>query len=570
MDKKTKFLNICYSIATTILLLIFIVNLINLLCWLVKIPITKFHFPISFILTIGINYCIQKNNKLDNISQIISIFSVVLIFVISLLVANRFLDISYDGGWYHSISIIRLSEGWNPIYELIESGQFGDIYINSYACKSIWGFGATIYSLFGNLNSSKIISTLVAFALFTLSMSIFGKKTKNKFEMLMVILISVMIAFNPIYIEQMYTNYIDSTLGLYCMCYFLLFISLYLKQNDFYNLNFKLLIIILIALMTNTKLTGLYLAASFFGLFIIPKIIKDIMKKEFSFKWFKTMFFTGFIGVSAAFIIGINPFVTNIIRGHNMFYPILGIESIEVMGNNIPEFLRNRSNLEKIIIVNLAETTNNTNYTTTKLSNPFDIEEDIQSRITHDTRVGAFGPLFPTIIYILIISVSVFLKKILNSKENKLFKQVIFISCLYIILNAMIFSESWWGRYYPIIWLIPILISIYYILQNNKLIKTAGVILLFIAMLNCGIVYKHVNNNYKENSRPITDYIKQIKNGSTVLFWCNDPVKKWDYAYMKLFEENGIKSISADEPIEYADFRGYNIEIKILKNKEIK
>ena len=122
MKKKSKFLNICFSVASFIILLIFVTNIITVLGWLIKIPISKYHLLLAFIATTILNYYLQFRYK--NISKyeyIVSMGIAILCFGFSLYIANLFLDISYDGGWYHSISIIRLADGWNPIYEFVNS-----------------------------------------------------------------------------------------------------------------------------------------------------------------------------------------------------------------------------------------------------------------------------------------------------------------------------------------------------------------------------------------------------------------------------------------------------------------
>ena len=218
--QKKNVLDICFSVAVEIILLIVTVNIINTLGWLVKISITPFHLPLAFILSSFINYLIQcKIIKIRLKDYIISLITFILIFIISLGIVNMFLDVSYDGAWYHSIAIIRLKEGWNPIYEYINSGQFGDVYIDSYANKSIWGFGATVLALFNNLNTTKIISTLVAFAVSFLALKIFGEYAKKKIHWLIIIVLSLTIGFNPIVLSQIFSNYIDSTLGLYTIFY---------------------------------------------------------------------------------------------------------------------------------------------------------------------------------------------------------------------------------------------------------------------------------------------------------------------------------------------------------------
>ncbi len=565
MKNKDKFLDICFSSATLLILLILITNLITVLGWVVKIPMTSFHLPLSIIVTIILNYFLQtKYRGLSKKNYCISIFIFIIVFVVSLLIANMFLDISYDGAWYHSIAILKISEGWNPIYELINSGEFGDEFINSYACKGIWSFGASVYSFIGNINSTKIISSLVAFSVIFLSISIFGKLCKNKWQLILIIFLSIFIGFNPIYIEQLWTNYIDSTLGLYTIFYVLLFISFYLKQTDFTDKIFNILIISCIAIMTNTKLTGLYLAATFFGFYVLLKIFNDIKNKSFNFKWFKKMFWTGFIGVTIAFVIGINPFVTNVVRGHHILYPIFGSEKIEVMGENIPIAFRGKTNLEKLILANFSSTSNSIELVNNKFENPLDLDLiNEYSNLSYDTRVCSFGTIFTLVLYILILSLIIFARKIIKGKSNKLLKGTFFLSCLFILLNAMIFSESWWGRYYVIIWIIPLLIAIYFVIEKDKILNIIALLIIVLTFINVGCTTIAMYNK-SLNAREISDYISSLE-GKKIEFWCYDSTGKWDYFYLKYFEENDVLATPVENEIEDYDFQGVNIQIKIIE-----
>jgi len=564
MNEKVKkyIIDTSFSLAVFFIGLIFITNLITVLGWLIKVPITRLHFPISFLITTILNYILQK--KIRNISlkqYLISIVIAIFVVIVALFIANQFMDISYDGSWYHLNSMIRMKEGWNPIYELINSGHFGDQFINPYSCKSFWSFGASVYSFMGNMNSSKIISTLLMSAVFFLGIAVFGKLAKTKFTFFIIILCSFLIALNPIYISQMYTNYLDSTLGLLVLFYIILFTSLLLKQMNFKNIEFSILVVISIALMMNIKLTGLFFAAMFFFLFVIKELILIYKNKDW--KYFKKLFLTGFIGLVFGVILGINPYITNIVRGNHIFHPIFGEEKIEVMGGNVPEGIRHKSNIEKILLAHLSKTSNSTYKEDLSFQNPLNFSNLSYENINQDTRIGSFGGLFPLITYISIISLALSLIFIKNEK-NTLEKSALFISIGIILIVALIFSESWWGRYYVALWILPILLSIYYLLSNNWLQKSCACVIIFLMLINVSLVYRSIYILNNTLSKPVMEYIDSIK-GKTVTYTTVDPVdKKFELALRVYMEEHGIKAI-VDNFEENHDFELYMVKIKVVK-----
>jgi len=243
--KKNKILDICLSFATFFLLFFLITNLVTVLGWLVKIKISFLHLPISFVITNILNYLLHRK-KLDLKFYSVSIIIQILVILVALFIANMFMDVSYDGAWYHLTTIINMKNGWNPIYEVLETEYYGDVFINGYACKSIWLFGANVLALFGNIDSTKIISTLMSFSVVCFSLYIFGNKAKTKFQWIITICVSILFALNPVYIGQIFTNYIDSTLGLVLTIYVLLFLSMYLHIFDFKDKIFCLICILCI------------------------------------------------------------------------------------------------------------------------------------------------------------------------------------------------------------------------------------------------------------------------------------------------------------------------------------
>ncbi|MEG0994976.1 MAG: hypothetical protein RSE91_03315 [Bacilli bacterium] len=564
-NKKKIWINTLFSISTFIILLIFITNLFIVLGWLVKIPITKLHFPLAVIISFIVNYLIQKKYRDTTLKEyLFTIIFGIIIIGFSLLISNLFFDISFDGGWYHSDAIVRLKNGWNPIYELINNGMFSDVYNDCYASKSVWGFSAAVYSFTGFINSTKIMSTLLAIGVSCFSISIFGKITKNKIQLIAIILISLLIGFNPIYLSQMYTNYLDSSLGLLSIFYILLFMAKELKQMDFKDRPFQILCSLLIAIMMNIKLTGLFFAAVFFLLFVIKDFYKILKQKDS--KAFLRIFFTGFIGVMLGLFLGINPYLTNVIRGHNIFHPIFGSEKIEVMGANVPEALRDKTNIEKIIFANFSKSAIGTKLEETVFKSPLNISLMEYKGMNQDTRVGSFGAAFALLLTISSLVTIIYSKQLFMKEKNEelnTIKKALWKTIIIILIIAVIFPEAWWGRYYVPLFIIPLLIAIYLIFQSSKIKQTIAIIIILINVGNSLLVEGGLLKYNVENSTPMTEYLQTIK-GKHVYYNCYDPgFHKWERAFGAYFEEFDVHGIPNYDKLEY-DFIGGKTSIKVI------
>lgn len=563
MKEKTRnlIISLTYSISFFYLMLIFINSVLSVLGFIVKIPITFFHFPLSLILTIILNYFVQKKYKnMELKPYVISVLIAVVGIIISLIIANMYMDVSYDGTWYHLNAIIRLKQGWNPIYKYINTGYFGDVFIDSYSCKAFWMFGASVYSFFGNIDSTKIISTIMMFGVLSFSISVFIKYAKNRIQLIFMLFTSFMIALNPVYISQIYTNYLDSTLGLLLTLYILIFISMYLKQQNFNNNDFCLLIIMSISIMMNIKLTGLFFVAIFCVLYLIKEFWQIYVTKNW--KYFFRIVVVGIISLTFGFFIGLNPYLTNPVRGHHIFYPIFGEERIEVMGANVPEALRGRSSLEKLILANFSTTTNYTSKELSKLNKPFDFTFDNYRGMNQDTRVGGFGSLFSTILLITLVTIIINSKEIVK-RSTIPFNNTLLISILIIFAVSLIFGESWWARYYVVLWLIPIFISIYSFYNKHFINKMLSILILIIMTINCCFVYRQIRLYNEEFSKPTMNFINSIENKNVVITTIKPDGGEFVFSILNYLKEHNI-NVVVDNENQHWDHIGAYVKIKVL------
>lgn len=566
MLKKIKSINIIelfIDISLFSLFFIFLTCLLSILGFLIKIPITKYHLIISFGITLLAFYFIKFKQKKFNLKKyLLSIIGFIILVAISISISCLFMDISYDGVWYHLRCITRLSNGWNPIYELINTNNWGDIFMDTYPCKGFWIFGANVLALTNNIDSTKIMSIILCFCTFSVCLRFFHQMIENKHKTLISILCSLIICLNPIFMSQLFTNYLDSSLGFLLIIYFILFASYYFDfiSND--DIEFKIMIIILIALMMNLKLTGLFFAAILYLIFYLLNIKK--IKKNF-WKEFKNIFITGLIGVCFGLLIGINPYITNIVRGHNPFYPIIGKNSINVMGENVPKTIREKSNLEKLIVVNFSNTTNSISPYDYNFKNPLVVSMDELEAIQHDTKIGGFGPLFPLALCISIIGSLIIFYKFLKGNLTLNQKRLNILNLIILVL-AIIFGESWWARYYVILWVVPVLISLSLIITNKSFYKILGYLCLIIMILNIYFVSKSVYNRQTTFSKPIMKYLKTIE-GKDIEYSVTDD--NFIFAYEKIFSNKNINAtlIKEKENIDW-DFEGINVKIRGVENEE--
>ncbi|MDO4793513.1 MAG: hypothetical protein Q3993_04975, partial [Filifactor alocis] len=162
------------------------------------------------------------------------IYTSTVIVVIGLLImySNVTFDNTWDGSAYHKQAIGFLKHGWNPIYqdnitfnELSNNIKYPRenpmVWAEAYP-KAIWYFSASVYDLTGNIESGKLYHLLFAIITYLFFSEYL---MSHKFKKYQYILISFVIACNPILMAQFNSYYLDSVVGCVLMLILLFFVQ---------------------------------------------------------------------------------------------------------------------------------------------------------------------------------------------------------------------------------------------------------------------------------------------------------------------------------------------------------
>lgn len=541
MKEKTK--NISILIRNTgIFLFMFIINTIILtnVLFFIKMSISVFNMPIAFIITILEFYFINK--KWLNIKQMLGcvLLGIILLIVIVIL-ASKTYDLTWDGNTYHKTAIGSLKNGWNPVYEDVENftqdkgnvinidkNEKNMLWINHYP-KASWIFAANIYYMTNNIESAKVLGCLMIFIAFSLFFTYLSKKMSN----IKAFLVSLLIVFNPITIPQIFTYYIDGLLciSLFIIIYCLIVITLNNKngtdnkldtnrsnKEHFFILAYSLIFII------NLKFTGLVYAGVFCGLFYLYWIYqnhKDGNLKE-KFKNY-TLFYIGIV-VLSVIVVGYSPYVKNLLEKGHPFYPLFGKDKVDIITTNQPQYFKNRNVFQKFAITMFSEGSNihdsyGNNNEKPHLKIPFTIVKDeIKEYDRPDTRISGFGPLYSGVFIISCILTFYMIYYFWRAKKFYVLVPfgLILFGMLFLILAT---DGSWWARYTPYLYLLPIF-NIIFLLNfkgdNKKIISiTLGIILFIMVAVNNGLIaYANIKDHFPKYEQIHDKYQKFIDNSN--------------------------------------------------------
>lgn len=360
-------------------------------------------------------------------------FLFILTTICAFTLSTLYPDYSIDGLVYHQSIANSVQSGVNIFFQT--SGSFwGDLYP-----KGIEIFCGEVLKIFPSINSAAFFYILISTCLFFYSIY-FGKLYDINYYKIYIA--SFLIAISPLFIQQFYTYYVD-----YClyslMCLLLLSSILIIhKKNNIIDI---VIFITAGSICFVVKMSGaIYPFVALILLFTF-----QIFKRERFWMSIKTCFILGtIIFCIGFFVLGYNPYITNILNGRHVLYPIAGENKIDIITMMQPKNFLEKNRLSKLFTSLTSKTDNISNYGTTEFKlNIFTVSAHEKSQMgIPDTRIGGWGPLF-TLILLISFGIPFFFK--INTT-------ILYPILFFIIISTVIHPESWWARYSPQIYLIPI------------------------------------------------------------------------------------------------------------------
>jgi len=363
-------------------------------------------------------------------------------FIVFALLNGWIYDTSWDGQNYHYEAILQLTNGWNPFYE----NPTNAIYFQhlEHFTKGPWLNAVAFDKLTGNLEQAKAFHMLFMLAAYLLCSAAFS--TFRTLKRRWVVLLSVLVVFNPVSLYQIFTFYVDGLMSSLLVIVVSLFILIYRQPS-------RLLMIALasaILIMVNIKLTGaiyaVILGASYSFWFIWHK-------KQYRVELVTCLLVGYFAGV---LLVGYNPYITQYIGQFlstgDPFYPS-NLKTFIPLEDNVPSNFGGMSWGEKLLTSLVSKSQATKEPSQYKL--PFTVAlDEILTFYAPDTRVAGFGPLFGGVLLLTVI--------LLIIAFARYRRRLMFGSSLLVLMGAILASglsnpEAWWARFVPQLWMLPLL-----------------------------------------------------------------------------------------------------------------
>lgn len=498
-------------LGSSIVFFLFASILLTSLAFSFRIPITSSHFfiaagftPLYAILSLFSN---SGPKRLVDFSWVI--FLLVFSFYLSLMVSQRYFDISYDGQAYHQEALLQLNQGWNPFYEQLNSLQSNNMHrwLNHYS-KGVWFYAAMVFKVTKDIESGKLFHFwLMIAALFVTLPFLLRFETLSRS---LAVLISFLVAFNPVSIYQSLSFYLDGQL-MSLMIILVAVLGFIYRESKW--IHFGLLLMV-IPVLVNVKLT----AGIYTGLIMIGYMGMLWVKSKFE-QLRKTLIYTLIAFFLGFVLFGFNPYVTNALQRGNPFYPALGTDRSDY---TYPQFPANfiGKNSFTLLFYSIFSKSDNVRGLGKQayLKIPFTVSKDELGAFTDtNAKQGGFGPLFGgAILLSFLIIIGAFLslysrsKKTGPEKNNLGWKEraangaslpniYLGLFCLALILaTCLINPASSLARFVPQMWLFPIIAVLLAYSLKNKVIRILGHLILMVLVLNNVLIgYAYYSYNLK-------------------------------------------------------------------------
>lgn len=502
--------------------------LVNVLLQIIGVTISAYHFPFAICVILTLAWYIGQKGAVKYfwLAPLLTL----LIIPIAIVVALLFYDYSFDGQAYHQWNIFNLTKGWNPVWEYCPGQECTTIWSDSYP-KGVESVAASIYAFIGNIEAGKAVGYLFCASVFFFSLDFLSEYLKNTHIVLRVFY-SLIAAFPAVVVCQLFTYYIDHVL--YGLIIILLITCWSLYKERHVNLDL-MIVATLCVLAISIKFTYAFWVV----MMLLPLGGLLIFEKRWKLLW------KG-IGVAVSFllfgmlIVSFNPYITNLLRGHHLLYPLMGKDAIDIITRFTPNICKN---MPAVVCPSLSLISDMT------WSDFKPIYSGYFAYGGYDCRMGGFGFLFSIM---LLVSTIILVASRTRTKEY----YVVVGLYIYLFICLHILPAGWWARYVSFYAIAPLLVLVY---VTKHPLKWQGLtwILSFLFVVNIGTALFFSFAESYSNHKQIELLLNSVRRDTKIRMKHH----KFAHSIEIKFMENGIQYIEDASADSVFHFRQWDVRI---------
>jgi hypothetical protein len=443
------------------------------------IVISRFHVPLAGLMAAGFGWWAATVYFPAHRGRAFGLaFGSSVIAVASFAVINRYIyDTSWDGQGYHAEAILQLMNAWNPLRDVLPEGAASPLKLRFYA-KGSWITAAALNTFVGDVEAGKALHLTLMLAAWLFSLAavstIAGLAWPYK------VMVSLVLAINPVSICQMFTYYVDGQLGSLLISAVSLMILLDRRPDRVLMLSLMLIVVLTI----NVKLSG----AVYIGIITIGYWSWYVLAKKERWGEFGAWLFSG--GVVGGAFIGFNPYLNEFFSRFSTNRLSLSVaDSVSLLKmavyNDAPPNFFGKGSFEQLLIslFSKSQVLFWSPVRPSRFKLPFTVSQDeIQAFWAPDVRTGGFGPLFSGA---LILSLLILVTYISNYRHAFKDNIALFVLVALTILSATPNPMMWWARFAPQFWMVPGIVGLIgFSFAGPALIRSLALVLFLTLSIN--------------------------------------------------------------------------------------
>jgi hypothetical protein len=439
--------------------------------------VSSFHAPVALILSIACGAWLGRREL--RVAQVWLLSGIAVSIVgTSLFLAGLMYDLSWDGLWYHQTAVYQLSRGWNPLADpMREFVPHLQDWVRHYA-KGPWYVALALFSLTGDIEVAKaapwIATAATGFAVFAGSVDAGLKRGAA-------VLAAALVALNPVNLFELASYLVDGLMISFLAC----LVAATVRWIQRPSLLPGTVLVVSAILCLNAKQTGLaYVCFAFAGCFLYVFLRRRELLARLA-------AIQGMALLAGVLAFGFNPYVTNTVHRGHPFYPVLGTTEFPSLAGRgedpiekyeTPHNLMGRNRLVRLAYAVFGRPGAQPYHPgpDAGLMVPFDIRfSDFDMYYFHDVRIAGFGPLFSGA---LILSVCLLAVVTVKRRGDRAW---IWIASGAIVSSLFISEHTWWARYGPQLWWIPLVAMIAgFLAENLRVARTLAAVISALLVIN--------------------------------------------------------------------------------------
>ena len=393
--------------------------------------------------------------------------------------AGLIIDITGDGQWYHLEAIIRLANGWNPIYDRLEDNSWKafnpTVFIEGYP-HGLWLVETFIYRLTGDIEQGKgwnLIFALASFLLSATALRAWGLSLAWSW------IVGGVAALNPVVIAQSMSYYNDGVVSSLLLCMMAATVLLWKAPSVEAWVAFVAALIFLI----NTKFLGLAYCVVLVGTVLLLGILWRRPWCDLR----RYALVSTVAGAFAVLVVGFHPYVEYTVKHGNPMAALAFVgfpapPQIEG-GGRVTPLLWSLFGAPRITLTPDVEVT-------WKRPFQFTTDELLVYRHWPDPDIGALGPYFAETLVISLLALAVAGVALWRKDKRRVISAVLVIAVF--LVAILIKRPTWVMRYNAYFYLTPVVVCLLLLraaAASRVAAVTAGLICFLLALSDARYVH---------------------------------------------------------------------------------